>query len=1045
MAASVSPKMAAATLEQLLEELLEPDSAKIRQASERLREALMEPDGPEALAEVLRGAERPQIRHLAAVLLRRRLRKFPSELIDRLPHVLVEALERETDSSSRGSLAQLGARLLLLGGLKFWEPVEKWIQEAAKDPQKMEVALRLVGVAVGVAGPALSGFSPAHLRLCRGGLRARGDPKTLGAALGTLGALLGTLRAPILRSLLPDVLEALQELLSLDEDRGADALEILDEFLEVNPESVIPHLRPLLELCLQVAGDECRGDGVRVRALGTLTFLAQKRPKALLRGGLLPLLLRGLLVPLCAQIQPENPDPEESWGGEGRPCPRHGAAQVLDALAQGLPPEKLLKELLPLLEGPARGGSAGGRKGALLALTALARGCGPALRRRYVGVVLGALRAGLGDPDGAVRGAAAAALRELREELEPEVAPVAAEALPRILGEFWDSPNSPSPDPKSWFVLETLLEALGEGVQPWLPQVLPRISAALEAPAGRELGLSALHALACSCGSLPLPPSIISTISALARGGEQQLQALEVMAALGPAQVGEGLLEALQVGLGLAESGDSDATRVTLALLAAVSELLGEGTAPLLPRVLPLLQGALRPPPALPPSDAPDWLLGFHDDEEGAEPMEEDDVIEWAEPEQAEVGGAFSGLAEAALGALGELVENCGSALLPHLEPLLAAILDLTQFPQCRVRGAAYEALGSLSCCGRAPQTGPSPAHQGAFRALLEGLRAEPEVGGALGAVGGVGRILQPPGHAPPEWLEPIGRALCDVIVGQIACLRANGDGDDEEETSQRSELRETASDWLPEVGVAMSRVGVAGTGRGVSFPPRLFRRILPSLLAALADPAHPGARSWAGAVIGQLGHALGAEATPFLPDLGPAFRLAVGDADPEVRANAFYAIGRIGEAVGHAHQEGAWPGAELCCHALRGEGPGRVRDNILGALVRQRGAPLPQVLPLVLGALPISEDFEEEEPVLKFLLGAGPDMLLPHLPKFVGAVGPGLALQRLPPELSQSLLALLRQMGGADPRHFREGVASLDPAHAAILGRMLDDVIGGQ
>ncbi|XP_072777343.1 importin-4 isoform X3 [Taeniopygia guttata] len=979
MAASVSPKMAAATLEQLLEELLEPDSAKIRQASERLREALMEPDGPEALAEVLRGAERPQIRHLAAVLLRRRLRKFPSELIDRLPHVLVEALERETDSSSRGSLAQLGARLLLLGGLKFWEPVEKWIQEAAKDPQKMEVALRLVGVAVGVAGPALSGFSPAHLRLCRGGLRARGDPKTLGAALGTLGALLGTLRAPILRSLLPDVLEALQELLSLDEDRGADALEILDEFLEVNPESVIPHLRPLLELCLQVAGDECRGDGVRVRALGTLTFLAQKRPKALLRGGLLPLLLRGLLVPLCAQIQPENPDPEESWGGEGRPCPRHGAAQVLDALAQGLPPEKLLKELLPLLEGPARGGSAGGRKGALLALTALARGCGPALRRRYVGVVLGALRAGLGDPDGAVRGAAAAALRELREELEPEVAPVAAEALPRILGEFWDSPNSPSPDPKSWFVLETLLEAL------------------------------------------------------------------EVMAALGPAQVGEGLLEALQVGLGLAESGDSDATRVTLALLAAVSELLGEGTAPLLPRVLPLLQGALRPPPALPPSDAPDWLLGFHDDEEGAEPMEEDDVIEWAEPEQAEVGGAFSGLAEAALGALGELVENCGSALLPHLEPLLAAILDLTQFPQCRVRGAAYEALGSLSCCGRAPQTGPSPAHQGAFRALLEGLRAEPEVGGALGAVGGVGRILQPPGHAPPEWLEPIGRALCDVIVGQIACLRANGDGDDEEETSQRSELRETASDWLPEVGVAMSRVGVAGTGRGVSFPPRLFRRILPSLLAALADPAHPGARSWAGAVIGQLGHALGAEATPFLPDLGPAFRLAVGDADPEVRANAFYAIGRIGEAVGHAHQEGAWPGAELCCHALRGEGPGRVRDNILGALVRQRGAPLPQVLPLVLGALPISEDFEEEEPVLKFLLGAGPDMLLPHLPKFVGAVGPGLALQRLPPELSQSLLALLRQMGGADPRHFREGVASLDPAHAAILGRMLDDVIGGQ
>uniref|UniRef100_U3JVP8 Geranylgeranyl transferase type-2 subunit alpha n=1 Tax=Ficedula albicollis TaxID=59894 RepID=U3JVP8_FICAL len=75
---------------------------------------------------------------------------------------------------------------------------------------------------------------------------------------------------------------------------------------------------------------------------------------------------------------------------------------------------------------------------------------------------------------------------------QPELSQVAAEALPRILGEFWESPN---PDPKSWFVLEALLEALGEGVQPWLPQVLPRISGALESPRGRELGLSALHAL----------------------------------------------------------------------------------------------------------------------------------------------------------------------------------------------------------------------------------------------------------------------------------------------------------------------------------------------------------------------------------------------------------------------------------------------------------------------------------------------------------------------------------------------------------------------
>ncbi|XP_068854562.1 importin-4 [Aphelocoma coerulescens] len=1171
MAAPTGCKMAAAALEPLLTELLEPDSAGIRQATARLREALQEPEAPRGLAVLLREAERPQVRHLAALLLRRLLRKLPPELLQRLPQVLVEALEQETDPPTRGALGQLGARLLLLGGPRLWEPLQGWMQEAARDPQKREGALRCLGVALGVAGPALSRRGPALAGLCRWGLGAANSAGTLGAALAALGALaaaLGGTRTELLRSLVPDILRALQELLNMDEDCAANALEVLDEFLEANPESLIPHLRPMLELCLQVAGDESRGDAVRVRALATVTFLAQKRPRALLRGGLLALVLRGLLVPLCAELRPENPDPEENWdeaeGGEG-PCPRHAAAQALDALAQGLPPEKLLKELLPLLEGPSRSAAAGGRKGALLALAALARGCGATLRQRFLGPVLGALRGGLGDPEAAVRGAAAAALRELREELEPELAQLAAEALPALLGGFWGSPSSP--EPRDWFVLEALLEALGEGVQPWLPQLLPKILEALEpsgSPRSRELALSALHALGCGCSSLPSPlgPALLGAVTALSRGGPHQLQALEVLGALGPAVVGEGLLEALERGLGLARPEEPEATRVSLVLAAAVSELLGEGAAPLLPRVLPVLQGALRPPASLPPSEAPDWLLHLHDDdddEEGAEPME-DDVTEL------EVGGAFPGLAEAALGALGEIAENCGAAFLPYVDSTLAAILDLTEFPQCQVRAAAYEALGSLCRCGRGrePQTAPTPGQQGALRALLEGLRREPEVGGALGAVGGAGRLLQPPGHAPPEWLQPIGQALADVITGEIRCLRRRGADGAQEETSQLAELREAASDWLPELGVAMARAGLLGTGngrgqtgndvsmaetgvaqtgseipntgngfpdtgsgfpnsgsgfsntgngfpntgsgfpntgngfpntgsgfpntgngfpntgsgfpntgsgfpntgngspntgsasqdtgnaspnpgRGVAFPPRLFRRLLPSLLAALADPAHPGARSWAAAVIGQLGHALGPEATPFLPDLGPAFRLAAADPEPEVRSNAFYAIGRIGEAVGHAHREGAWPGAELCGRALRegGEGPGRVRDNAVGALVRQQGAPFEEVLPLVLGALPLSEDLEEEEPVLRFLLGAGPERLLPHLPELVRGLGPALA--RLDSALSQSLLALLRQVGGADPRRFRVGVASLDPAHAAILARLLEATPPGQ
>ncbi|TRZ07581.1 hypothetical protein HGM15179_019526, partial [Zosterops borbonicus] len=117
---------------------IEIDIEPTDKASARLREVLEEPEAPQGLAVLMKEAQKPQVRNLATVLLRWLLRKLPQDLIDRLPYLVVEALDRESDSSTRNSLAHLGAKLLLLGGPKYWEPLEKWIQEASRDPQKME-------------------------------------------------------------------------------------------------------------------------------------------------------------------------------------------------------------------------------------------------------------------------------------------------------------------------------------------------------------------------------------------------------------------------------------------------------------------------------------------------------------------------------------------------------------------------------------------------------------------------------------------------------------------------------------------------------------------------------------------------------------------------------------------------------------------------------------------------------------------------------------------------------------------------------------------
>ncbi|XP_068777817.1 importin-4 [Struthio camelus] len=1026
--------MAAPELERLLAELLEPDSGRIRRATTRLREAFADPETPARLSVLLTASPKPQVRQLAAVLLRRRLlgrwRRLDPGLRQRLPALLAEALERETEHAVTVALAQLAAVVLRRGGLSAWGPLGTWLQAGAQDPRpaRQEAALLMLSAAVEAAPEALTPHGPALVALCRGALGPGAPPGPTAyslRALGGLAAMLGDTRTELLRSLLPDVLAALEKLLAADEALAAEALEVLDEFLEADPVAVTPHLRPLLDLCLQVGGDEARGDAVRARALATVAFVAQRRPKALLRGGLLPPLLGGLLGPLCAAPRPGRPDPEdeeeeeEEEGGEaegsGGPSPRHAAAQALDALAQALPPEKLLRPLLPLLEPLLGSPRPPARKGGLLALGALAEGCGQHLRRRYLGPALGVLRRGLGDPEGPVRGAAACALRRLADCLQPEVATLAGEMLPTALAALED-PGVRETPAKAWYILESLLECLGEGVEPFLPSVLRVVLGVLDppgSPRSLELALSTLCTLASGAGEQLRPHAgpILAALSPLLRPGPPdtrplRLQALEVLGALGPAAGGH-LVPALELGLELAlEEDEPEGRRVLYGLAAAAAAAMGDKLGPLLPRVVPVLLGALRRPPAPAASAAPDSFLLFDDDDdadEGAEPMEDDVTEEEEELVEVEVGGAYAQELEEACEALGEVAEHCGASFLPYVEPSLEAMLELLEFPQAGVREAAYGSLGSL-CLGlrdsveggpgRDPAPGPAAALAGAAGALAAGARGERAAGAARGALGALGRVLGGCPRAalagpPPGPLAALARLLADVLAGQVACLQP-GAGEEEEEAEEQAEAAAAVRELAGEGLVALAEAA------GGELAPHLDG-LLPPLLACL-DPRRPvGERSWAAAALAGVGGALGGAVAPFLPRLGPALgAAAAGDPHPEVRSNALYALGVMAAAAGPALGPLRPPVREVLAAAVAREGPGRTRDNASGALARLGGT---EVLPLLLPALPLTEDFEEDPTVFGYLVAlhrSHPEEVAEHAGALVRVCGTVVGTPRL-------------------------------------------------
>ncbi|XP_064359928.1 myosin IC heavy chain-like isoform X3 [Dromaius novaehollandiae] len=302
----------------------------------------------------------------------------------------------------------------------------------------------------------------------------------------------------------------------------------------------------------------------------------------------------------------------------------------------------------------------------------------------------------------------------------------------------------------------------------------------------------------------------------------------------------------------------------------------------------------------------------------------EEDGEEEEELLEVEVGGAYAQELEEACEALGEVAEHCGAAFLPYVEPSLEAMLELLQFPQAGVRGAAYTSLGCL-CVGLYPPGDPGPHHDPGALSAARGRRGGGGRGGRAGGGGGGG-------------------------------AGAGGGG-----------------------------AGGPGRGRGGGTGP-------PPRRAAAAPARPPGAAVQRGGALVGGGHAGGGGR-----GAGRGLRPAAAPPCPRPGGG-----GRGRRPPGGAGQRPPRPGpprrrrrprprpgaglrALLGAAAAR-EGPGRVRDNACGALARLGGAlPPPEaglVLPLLLPALPLAEDWEEEPAVLGFLLGLrGSQFELVYLP----------------------------------------------------------------
>ncbi|XP_007947405.1 importin-4 [Orycteropus afer afer] len=1059
-------------LEQLLRELLLPDTERIRRATEQLQIALRDPAALPALCDLLASAADPQIRQFAAVLIRRRLstrwRRLAAEPRESLKSLVLTSLQRETEHSVSLSLAQLTATIFRKEGLEAWPQLMQFLQHSTHSPHipEREMGLLLLSVVVTSQPEA---FQPHHrelLRLLNETLGVVGSPGLLFYSLRTLTTMapyLGSNDVPLARMLVPKLIVGVQTLIPIDEAKACEALEALDELLESEEPIITPYFSEVLTFCLAVAGNVALGDAIRVRVLCCLTFLVKVKSKALLKNRLLPPLLHTLFPIMAAeppmgQLDPEDQDSEEEEleiGLVGE-TPKHLAVQVVDMLALHLPPEKLCSQLMPMLEEALHSENPYQRKAGLLVLAVLSDGAGDHIRQRLLSPLLQIVCKGLEDPSQVVRNAALFALGQFSENLQPHISSYSGEVMPLLLAYLKSVPPGCTHHlAKACYALENFVESLGPKVQPYLPELMDCMLQPLRnpsSPRAKELAVSALGAIATAAQASLLPyfPTIMECLREFLLTGHEdlqpvQIQSLETLGVLARA-VGEPMRplaeECCQLGLGLCDQvDDPDLRRCTYSLFAALSELMGEALAPHLPQITTLMLLSLRSTEGIVPQyDGSSSFLLFDDESDGEEEELMDEDVE--EEEDSEISGysvenSFFDEKEDTCAALGEIAVNTSVAFLPYMENVFEEVFKLLECPHMNVRKAAHEALGQFCCAlHKVCQSCPSEPNTAALQAALarvvptyvqavNGERERQVVMAVLEALTGVlhscgAIVLQPPGR-----LAELCSVLKAVLQRKTACQDTDEEAEEEEDQAEYDAmLLEHAGEAIP---------ALAAAAGGDAFAP-FFVGFLPLLLCKTKQGCTVAEKSFAVGTLAESIQGLGAASAQFVSRLLPVLLSAAREADPEVRSNAIFGLGVLAEHGGRPAQEHFPKLLGLLLPLLARERHDRVRDNICGALARLLIAsptrkPEPQVLAALLHTLPLKEDLEEWVTIghlFSFLYQSSPDQVVDVAPELLRICSLVLADSKIPADTKAALLLLLTFLAKQHADSFHSALGSL-------------------
>lgn len=1027
-----------------------PDNDARRQAEEQIKRLAKDPQVVPALVQHLRTAKTPNVRQLAAVLLRKKITghwaKLSLQLKQLVKQSLIESITMEHSPPVRRASANVVSIIA-----KYAVPAGEWpdllpflfqCSQSAQEDHR-EVALILFSSLTETIG---NSFRPhfadlqALLLKC---LQDETSNRVRVAALKAVGSFLEfTNDGPEVvkfREFIPSILNVSRQCLaSGEEDVAVIAFEIFDELIESPAPLLGESVKSIVQFALEVCSSQNLESNTRHQAIQIISWLAKYKSNSLKKHKLVIPILQ-VMCPLLAESTDGDEDDDLA--------PDRAAAEVIDTMALNLP-KHVFPTILEFASLSSQNANPKFREAAVTALGVISEGCLELMKNKLepvLHIVLGALR----DPEQMVRGAASFALGQFAEHLQPEIVSHYESVLPCILNALEDT--SDEVKEKSYYALAAFCENMGEEILPFLDPLMGRLLAALQnSPRNlQETCMSAIGSVAAAAEQAFLPYAervlelmknfMVLTNDEDLRSRARATELVGIVAmSVGRMRMEPILPPFIEAAIAGFKLEFSELREYTHGFFSNIAEILAIGFAQYLPHVVPLAFASCN----LDDGSAVD--IDESDDENinGFGGVSSDDEAH-DEPRVRNISIRTGVLDEkaAATQALGLFAEHTKSSYAPYLEESLKILVRHSGYFHEDVRLQAIMALKHILTAAQAiyqsQNEGPAKIKEvldTVMNIYIKTMTEDDDKEVVAQACMSIADIIKEYGYmAIEQYMPRLVDATLVLLREESACQQTESDDDiDDDDTKHDEELMDAVSDLLPAFAKSM----------GSHFAP-IFAKLFDPLMKFARFSRPPQDRTMVVACLAEVAQDMGPPIAGYVDRVMPTILKELASSEATNRRNAAFCVGEMCKNGGESTLK-YYSDILRGLHPLFGESEpdNAVRDNAAGAVARMimvhpESIPLNQVLPVFLKVLPLKEDHEESMAVYScvstLVLSSNPQILA-LVPELVNLFAQVVVSPEETSEVKAQVGRAFSHLISLYGQQMQPLLSNLSPAHANAL-----------